>query len=53
MVPGVRRDDHQAATASADGRAAMMEELSDELAAYYREALVTHGSVFGAGNCSI
>jgi hypothetical protein len=29
------------------------EELSDELAAYYREVLLTHGSVYGASNCSI
>jgi hypothetical protein len=29
------------------------EELTEELAAYYREVLVTHGSAYGAGNCSI
>ncbi len=28
-------------------------ELSDEQAAYYREVLVAHGSVHGAGNCSV
>jgi hypothetical protein len=31
----------------------MIEELSDELAAHYRQVLITHGSVYGAGNCSI
>ena len=31
----------------------MTEVLSDELAAYYRQVLVTHGSVHGASNCSI
>jgi hypothetical protein len=29
------------------------EELSDELAAYYRQVLITHGSVFGASICHI
>jgi hypothetical protein len=31
----------------------MSEELSDKLVAYYREVLVTHGSVYGASNCAI
>ncbi len=28
-------------------------ELSAEQVAYYRQVLLTHGSVFGASNCSI
>jgi len=28
-------------------------DLSDEMAAYYREVLVTHGSVHGASMCHI
>ncbi len=29
------------------------EELSDELAAYYREVLLTHGSVYGCSICGV
>ncbi len=29
------------------------QDLSDELVAFYREVLITHGSVHGASNCQV